>query len=211
MQEIKDCLTYFEVKHFCSLPGEHLLIAKRQHWIVLLAPLLFIIFAGIFLIGVTAGLFGFQIFTLPLFIASILVIGNVALAFMLHEIIDWYFHLYILSDRKLLEVLFQPIFSHVINNVFLDQVRTTEIDIKINGFIQELLDIGDVVIVFDRPSHEETFIFQNVKNPRETGIFIADALESIMHDTPIWFHPRSIANNVRLNDAVFPRRSLKRI
>lgn len=211
MQEIKDCLTYFEVKHFCSLPGEHLLIAKKQHWIVLLAPLFFIVFAGIFFLGVTTGLFIFKLLTLPLFIATALAIINVALAFALHEIIDWYFHVYILSDRKLLEILFQPIFSHVINDVFLDQVRTTEIDIKVQGFLYELLDIGDIIVVFDRPSHEETFIFKNIKDPRATGTYIADALETIMHDAPIWYHPRSIADNIRLNETVFPKRSLKRI
>lgn len=102
----------------------------------------------------------------------------------------------LLPIGKILEVNFVPIFSQVINDVFLDQVRTTEIDIKINNFIHEFFDVGDVVISFDRPSHEETFTLKDIKNPRDTGIFIADAIESIMHETPVWFHPRDMSNVV---------------
>lgn len=102
-------------------------------------------------------------------------------------IIEWYYHIYIITNRKILEVKCLPLFSDVVDNVFLDQVRTTEIDTRIATIVHELFDYGDVVLAFDRPSHEEVFTLRNIKNPKSVGIFLSTFIESMMSKRSIWF------------------------
>lgn len=200
MLNLKDQLTQSQVKHFLTLPGERLIIAKRQHWAVLIMPLLLILCIGSVSFPLSYVVFVQYLQDALLFVAGSFLIVAVMTTFIIHRLIDWCFHIYILTDRKILEVSFVPMFSQVINDVFLDQVRTTEIDIKIDNFVNEFLDVGDVVIEFDRPSHDERFTLKDIKSPRRTGILIADALESIMHQIPVWFHPRDINRGVRVTD-----------
>lgn len=202
MNEFKDKLAPIEIKHFLTLPGENLIIAKRQHWIVLVAPISLAVILMLLTLPLGYFLFVFYLADVFLFIASVFVTMIMITTFIVHILIDWSFHLYIITDRKILEMKFVPIFSQVISDVFLDQVRTTEVDIKIDNFIHELLNVGDVTISFDRPSHEDTFTLKDIKNPRDTGVFITDAIASIMHETPIWFHPRDISNIARHEDIV---------
>ncbi len=97
----------------------------------------------------------------------------------LRSIIDWYFNVYVVTSRKIIEVSYSPLSSHTINQVLLDQVRCTEIDTKIEGILNDVLDIGNVVITFDRPTHQEEFAFEYVKNPREIEKYLQS---TVCHD-----------------------------
>lgn len=207
MQEAIDRLTYFEVKYFLTLPDERLLIAKRQHWIVLLLPIMMGALLCLVLVLLVALLYLIKAIDLFSAVLGVLIAFAIFTTYVANRYIDWRFHLYVLTTRKILEVTFTPIFSHVINDVFLDQVRTTEIDINVSGVINEFVNVGDVVILFDRPSHEETMVLRNIEDPRGTGILISDALENIMHNTPIWFQPREPHNAVKFNEEVYTRRN----
>lgn len=123
---------------------------------------------------------------------------------MLKQIIDWYYHLYIITSRKITEVVCAPFFSDAINDVILDQVRITEIDVKITNAIGEFLDVGDIIITFDRPSHETVFTIKSIKDPTKVGAYLSDELESIMHSMAVWFQRGQMPEHVKFNEDIFP-------
>jgi hypothetical protein len=193
MQKIKGSLSYHEVKQFITLPDEKLIIAKREHWIAIVQPVILTVLLNFFFTGI-----GFLLTVLRpgwFSFVAILVLTMSALSFtmLLKLITDWYYRIFVITTRKILDVSYTP-FSQKIDDVFLDQVRITEIDVKMRNFLYQLIDVGDVIIFFDRPSHEKTFVLHNLKNPRQNGVFLADALENIMHKSPIWFNPREDTN-----------------
>ncbi len=120
--------------------------------------------------------------------------------------IDWYYHIYIATNRKLLEIRSKPLFSDKIDNVFLDQVRTTEVDTSIPTFIHEFLDMGNVIIEFDRPSHGEPFTLSNIKDAEGTAEFLSDVLENIMRPGPVWFGPTKSTDVIKFTEDIYPPR-----
>jgi hypothetical protein len=166
---------------FLSLPDEKLIIARREYWLCLL-PTIFLATISLITFIIISYLLSITIIKSPLiFICTTLVASSIFLSSVTKAIVDWYFHIYIVTSRKLLELCCVPLFSDNVNDVFLDQVRT----IEINSMVCELLDIGDVTIVFDRLSKEEVFVLKHVKNPRATSVLIADALVTTMVRSPL--------------------------
>lgn len=182
---------------FTTLPDEKILVVKRQHWWVVGSTLIVLAIATL---GLTiALLIGFRIFPIfsPLvFILLILTVLVIALAILTKTVVAWYMHLYIVTNRKILEVYYVPIFSYWIKEVLLDQVRCTEIDIRTQGFLNQWLNKGDIIITFDRPTHEEEFTFSDIANPREVGLYLGDVFESQKEaqsqaqPPAIWYRPR---------------------
>jgi len=177
-----------DLKGCLSLSDEEIIIAKRKHVLVLIATSVSILFTGIF----TTGLLIYLLYTIlqspPLTISFVLIALTLTSFAISKAIVDWYYHIYIVTTRKILEVKCIPFFADTIDNVFLDQVRTTEVDTIIPSFIHELLDIGSVTVAFDRPSHDEVYTLSNIKDPRETAKFLADALEDLMRPASVWFN-----------------------
>lgn len=185
-----------------TLPGEVIVIAKRRHWFTLVAPIFITIFilSGIyFLIFFFSLIFAFS----PVAILTIIItILTISLSTITKVIVDWYYHLYVVTNRKILEIYYDPLFSHTISDVLLDQVRCTEIDVRIKGIINEILDKGDIIVTFDRPTHTEEFAFTNLKNPREIGQILGDAfaINSItqaqnLRTIPIWYQNKNNQEN----------------
>ena len=48
--------------------------------------------------------------------------------------------------------------------------------------INQLFTIGDVIITFDRPTHEEEFIFASVSNPKEISRFFNNMLDTMYQE-----------------------------
>jgi hypothetical protein len=183
---------------FLTLTNEELLLVLRRHIFVILLPIFFTS------IGVVIFLFGafflfIQFFnSIPFFIISALLIIGIGLSLITKIIIDWYFHIYIFTNRKILEIWYTPLASHSINDILLDKVNCTEIDLKVDGFFNELLEMGDVVITFDRPTHEEEFILKDIYKPDNIEKFLTRRLMD--HQTkdslsPMWFRERSFSRH----------------
>lgn len=196
-------LTESDLKSCLTLPNEKIVIAKRKHPIIpiiaSLGILIISLFANAFLI------YAFTITSQSLWLAFSFILitsmfTNLAIS---KTIIDWYYHIYIVTNRKILEVRCIPFFSDMIDDVFLDQVRTTEVDTIIPSFIHELLDIGSVTVAFDRPSHDEVYTLSNIKNPRETASFLADSLESLMRPASVWFNPEKSTDIIKFTEDIF--------
>lgn len=183
-------------KKFLTLRNEELLLVKRRHPFVIFFPILFTAIACMFFISGAYVLFNFLLFSPSLFFISMLIILSITTSIVTKMLIDWYFHMYILTNRRILELRYTPLTSFVTNDIMLDRVSCTEIDLQSNGFINELMDIGDVLITFDRPTHQEVFTLKDIQGHHELARYLTQQLmdghEHIqMH--PIWFRDRKIA------------------
>lgn len=180
-------LTNEQVKSFLTLPGEKTIIAKRQHGFVLFKSIISTISLALIAVAISSFLLLSFIHLWQLAISINIFILSIA-AFILAKIaIDWYYHLYIVTNRKIMEVVCSPLGINKFNSVFLDQVRITEVNAMINGFIEQLVDIGDVRISFDPLSHNEDFIIEKIGNPHQIGRYLGDILETITYPSP-WFN-----------------------
>ena len=175
---------------FLTLENEELLLVCRKHLFVVLIPIVVTSFFASILLFLCFYFFINTFYSIPLFITATLVIVTVVLSLITKCIIDWYFHIYIVTNRKMQEISYTPLTSHVASDVLLDKVNCTEVDLRVDGFINELLDIGDVVITFDRPTHQEEFVLRDIQNGNAIDRFLTQKLIDHQPRTfmqPIWF------------------------
>lgn len=158
---------------FLTFPDETLLMAKRQHWIVLLPPLLFLFLIGSFLAILSILLFSFLLSFHLHTVILLLILSSIFTFFITKTTVEWFFHIYVVTNRKILEFSYVPLSHFMVNDVILDQVRCTEIDVQADGIINDLLDIGTISICFDRPTHQEEFHITRIHQARETASFLA--------------------------------------
>lgn len=196
MTRPKDFITPELCERFLTLPGERLIIAKRQHWFVMTPAFIFTGLIELALIALSAVVFLQDASDITLFLVSLILIASAGISIVAKVVADWYYHLYIFTTKRILEVNCAPLFSHSINDVALDQVRITEIDVRIKGLIRGLMDMGDVIIAFDRPSHDETMVIANIKDPSNTGTLLANSIKLMMQQAPVWFQPRTPAMDI---------------
>lgn len=194
--------------------AEKMLFRRRQHWFTLFLPILVTILLSALSISavtvIAASVVPSQ--TIPLTMISLIILAATTTV-TAKLIIDWYFHFYVLTDHRILEISYKPLFSDKINNVILNQVKSTEIDINTVGIINKLLDIGNVIITFDRPTHEEEFIFSNIKNPKSVGFLLCNALDvsrsniNIKEPAIVWFRSKKKKDgddNFKFIEEIFP-------
>ncbi len=176
MERLNDRLQSAAEEKFITLPGEKLILVQRKYFLTLVLPAITIVLSGFFSLA-----FSFTLFLLlsnypTLFLSSLATTLILMMAGLSKLGIDWYFNFYIVTSRKILEIKYAPLFSREINKVLLDQVRCTEIDARVDGFINEFLDIGDITMTFDRPTHQEEFVIKDVKDPKEVERYLETTL-----------------------------------
>lgn len=161
---------------FITLPGEALILLQRKHVITFLLPSLSVIFLGLFFTAIAVLAFLIISFNIGLFIASFLTIFVLVLTAISKLSIDWLFNFYVVTNRKIIEIRYAPLFMRETNEVLLDQVRCTEIDARIDGIVNEVFDIGDVILTFDRPTHQQELIFESIKDPKSVESYLESAI-----------------------------------
>ncbi len=195
----KDRLTEAQVEKFKLFNDEELIFACREHWLPVVLRLIRKSFVGLFIATACSSVFILLIHSTVLaagtFFLIILITGLLAV----RDLIHWSFHMYIATTKQLIEVHYNPLISHAINSVLLEQIRCTEIDVEMYGIIPELLGIGNVEVTFDRPTHKEIFIIKDIRSPRT----IANLLSAQIHQAqgsdrkqqaqPLW--ARELTNN----------------
>jgi len=85
-----------------------------------------------------------------------------------------------------------PFFFSKTNVVLLRQVRVTEVDENKSGIFKEILDIGDITITFDRPTHTEDFTFYNINNSSKVALKLRSFFSSTDNSPTqqIWYRGR---------------------
>src|SRR5690349_14027819 len=122
---------------FLTLNGERLLLVKHQHKFVLFFPILLTILLAIIFTVSSFVFYAHFLYSPVLLIASLLLFASLALTIISKIIVDWYYHFYILTTRKILEVGYSPLSALMINDVLLDKVNCTEIDVRTHGLLGE--------------------------------------------------------------------------
>ncbi len=189
---LKETLQDNEIINFLTFPDEKLILAVREHAAELFIRLFQMTTFSLLINAIFTGLSYFLLKDIVLSLAVFSVFMLIGSGTFIREVIHWYFHLYIITTKKVIEIKYNPLFSEVSNSVLLDQIRCTEIDAELYGFVSELLDLGNVVITFDRPTHQEEFVIRGIRSPRK----IANYLSSHLHTLPdlksqqIWVMPR---------------------
>jgi len=196
----KGMITSGKWQVFITLKGEELLLVKRSHSFVVITPIIVISCLALFFISSAFVLFDHFFHSSSLFFVTTLLLVSISLSIVTKTIIDWYFHVYILTNRKILELRYSPLTSYVANDVMLDRVNCTEIDLVSNGFLNELIDMGDIMITFDRPTHREEFILKDVQGAHELTTYLIQQLldgapqSNILQQNTIWFRQHSASS-----------------
>jgi hypothetical protein len=186
-----DHIREFDCDSFMTLPGEKLIVAKRQHGFILITPIVLAVISTLFILGFQSVMFFFLNSIILLFLGALT--GLLILINVLGKIlVDWYFHLYIVTTRRILEVRLSPFASTISSQIMLDQVKCTEIDTQGEGFLNQLLDVGNICLTFDRPTQQQNFYLSNIKHYRKVGALLSDELRSSSqnqqnHTEPIWY------------------------
>lgn len=161
-----------EVKNFITLNDEALILAQRKHWITALKPIANTFFLGaLFEVIIYIGLYMY-FSSIPLFITMSLLIVTIAVSRIVKVIIEWYCHLYIITNRRIMEICHVPFSSYHVNDLLLDQMRVVEIDIDVGTIFNELVGKGHVIILLDQYAHTNTFTLYDVPEPRKTATYL---------------------------------------
>jgi hypothetical protein len=184
---------------FLTLKDEQLLLVKRRHPFVFLIPIFIISCLTLFFIICSYIVFQGFFLSSSLFFVTTLLLVSIAISVSTKTIIDWYFHMYILTNRKILELRYTPLTSYLVNDVMLDRVSCTEIDLRTNGILNELIDMGDVLITFDRPTHQEEFVLKDIKGSHSLATYLTQQLMDGNNTPstnlqPIWFKQHQTAS-----------------
>lgn len=161
---------------FLSLSQEDILLIKRKHKFMLLTPIFLTIIFGILLLAIVEGGIFYLFHSLRIALVMAGVVSSLVTFFIGKSIIEWNFHWYIITNKKILEVCYIPLTTYYINEILMDQVKCTEVDIQADGILNELLDMGNIELTFDRPTHQEGFYLHNIKSARRLGLFLTNRL-----------------------------------
>jgi hypothetical protein len=193
---LKEHVHEFELGKFVTFPDEKIIMGVREHYVFLIFRIIKIflsVVAAAILISLVLGVF-LQNSYLVLF--TLLLTAFIGLSFILQAIVHWHFHLYVATNRKILELTYHPLVSEQTNSVLLDQIKCTEIDAEVYGFIPELLNMGDVKITFDRPTHHDEFVLKNIRSPRKIANILSIELNKDYPPLPtknvqrLWYKDR---------------------
>lgn len=175
---------------YSSLPSlnDRILIFTRSHIFYLSLKIFFNSVIG-FILALVAG-FSLTV-SYPSFIMLIFsetLILTFIMTLNVNEFINWYFHFYLVTKRKIVEVWNTPFGKYFINEIMLDRVKCTEVDISSNGFINQVLRIGDVIVTFDRPTqHRDSFVFHNIANANSIREILSDYFSEDRKETTTWY------------------------
>lgn len=188
------------------LKEERVLLRKRTHVFTLIQAIFdttVLYLATILLSGLFFARFLSDLTLLFIIILiSIMIYANAVIKF----ITDWYYHFYILTNKRMVQITYKPLFSKYINNVILHQVKSTEIDVEMNGILNQLLNMGNVIITFDRPTHTQEFRLEDIHDPRPCCLLLAEVLDVTKKEEtqPLWFRSRDKEGKFRIIEEIFP-------
>lgn len=155
-----------------NFPGqesnEHIFIFTRRHPVAFL-PILAVVFLMIVL-GLAV------IFILNQFLPYnfILLMGSAYLLFILLftivEFFDFYFDLYIATDRRVVDIDQNKFFNRTVAELLYEDIQDVGANVK--GILPTLFNYGDVII--QTAGTRPNFTFEQVGNPKEVAAIILD-------------------------------------
>lgn len=108
---------------------------------------------------------GYNIFVVMTSAYFLLIIPFMTVAF-----IDFYYDLHIVTDRRLIDIDQNQLFSREVNELALEEVQ--DVTTRNNGIARSFFDFGDVII--ETAGSQQKFEFNSVLHPREIASIILD-------------------------------------
>lgn len=160
-------------------PDENVVKVLRRHWLTLLPLgfyLLFILLlpiaAFIIIEIIKPDLYANQVLT------TLLVLGGsifllFAWLFLYQNYIDYYLDIWIVTDRRILNIEQHGLFGRTVSELRLYRVQDVTADIR--GFWKTMFDYGEVYI--QTAGDEQRFVFEDVLHPNNVAKLILDMSE----------------------------------
>lgn len=159
---------------------EKVFLLIRKHWfnyltfgmlaLLAIVPVLIAIYLSNFYPAVFEGQMGdiiiFGLSTFVLFILGLLLYGFV----------NYYLDVYIITDRRIVDILQDGFFKRSISELHLLQVQ--DVNAKVEGFFETIMHFGDVYI--QTAGERENFIFKSIPHPYTIAKTIIDLHEMAM-------------------------------
>jgi hypothetical protein len=170
-----------------SLPNEPMLVFTRVHWFMPVLSSVILCLISLFVLFLSAVVL-LYVYPFPaLFVIFSALVVSLTMTAALNIYIEWYSHFYIITTKRIAEYYYIPLFTNYVNEVLLERVKCTELDVDSGGIIKRLFDIGNVSITFDRPTHIEAFVFSNIHKPNEVGELLTNYFSTRTDkETTIW-------------------------
>ncbi len=149
---------------------EQIFIFTRRHPLAFLPTLVIILLMlvlGLILISFL-GLGNILTYNQQLFVGSAYLLF--VLLFTLIEFFDFYFDLYIVTDRRVVDIDQQKLFSRSISELILDDIQ--DVDALTRGILATFFDFGTVMI--QTAGAKPNFEFQQIPHPKEVAAMILD-------------------------------------
>ena len=146
---------------------ERIFLLIRKHWF----NYVLFIFIAVLMIAPVIAFFIYATFINPdiiasetVYIGSVLFIGVYLLLLIgleLYGIVDFYLDVYIVTDKRIVDIRQDGLFKRQISELHLRQVQ--DVNANVQGFFQTLLHFGDVHI--QTAGERENFVFQSIPHP----------------------------------------------
>lgn len=172
-----DCPTQI---HFAEQEeNEHIELFLRRHWATNI-PWLIVSFLGLFfpalvvIVDQAATLHLIEQLPLNIFNGLMLVWYLFLTAYILENLLFWYFNVYIVTNLHLVQISLKSLFIKVVTQSRLDDVQGVQTNVK--GVFASIFNFGDVLI--ETAARTENILFADVPNPDVVADRIQDLQET---------------------------------
>ncbi len=162
---------------------EKVFLLIRRHWFTysifwLLSFLMILPIIAVTIVW-TIGLIEINLVTGNIIIlgGSIYMLGLLAL--LLYGFVDYYLDVYIVTDRRIVDIKQNGFFRREISELYLREVQ--DVNAKVIGFFPTVLHFGEVII--QTAGEIDNFIFNSVPHPYQISKTIMDLHESIISES----------------------------
>lgn len=166
-----------DLKH---LPGanvdEKLVVLLRRHWMDLVSlGFSFIVVLLLPFVAYTAIQFGKPDFfedqvRTTLFTLGLSIFFLYAWLFLFQNYIDYYLDVWIVTNKRILNIEQRGLFSRTVAELRLHRVQ--DVTAEVHGFLHTMLDYGDVYI--QTAGEKERFAFEDIPRPNQVAKMILD-------------------------------------
>jgi len=163
-----------------QFPNERVIFLIRRHWSLIVKQVVRLILAHIVLAAVYAFLFYLLQWELPnegpLYILSVIAVSAYLLGawlLYLYEFVDYHLDIWILTDRRIINIEQEGLFKRTVSE--LDLAKVQDVTSECKGKIQTFLNYGYVHI--QTAAETQRFVFEQVPNPQNVARQIIHTVE----------------------------------
>lgn len=155
-------------------PDEKIIKIVRRHWTVILKPLFIILayFALPIVLNIIFNLYIPRLLDFPYY-PILVILGSVYVFIgwylLLAFFVDYYFDVWIITNKRIIDIEQHSMFERVISTVKLYRVQDLTAETK--GFFHSLFNFGDLHV--QTAGEQKRFIFEEISHPNEVKAIIA--------------------------------------